>query len=1108
MATLALSVVGAGIGSYTGIGAGTGWQLGSALGQALDSDALNQGSSLTDLKISGASYGVNIPTLFGTMRLGGNIVWAAPLEAREAQKETGGKGGVSPTSSQSAYDYFASFAIGLARGEVGDVLKIWADGTLLYDVTAAGEVRVPNLQFRFYPGDAEQLPDSIMEADLGVGHVPAYRGLSYMVFDQLPLASYGNRIPNIEVLLTTDGVSYFPKIVGDSIDVEASSMAYDALRGHLYTYEDIGSTDKVRKFDLATLSLLNDAEIGTEIPVIPVPGSGFSMDREGDFWIGTGFGLLTGRQITKFNSKSMAIEIQKDLPSGVGAVSHSTDIQCLLTGASFQVAGSQQNGQIVVFDARLDVIDTLTVASQTCTGAITDSDETAWLAMSGLAAVSPVSDLQIIEVGITALQALSGTQFGTAQATHTIDASELTPLGGMSPETNTISRLVAHLKAWQALVFQNDYRLFKWSMIDHTITASVDFSGQSLLSLVSTNNGDEIAFIQSNRWVVYLSGETLEEIERIDLWSFSGVSNFNNWVYDAASDSVVVLGQSDPVQRLYLRRKNGGDADVKQTVQALTLSAGLAPEDVDASLVSSSFPGYILNRPMSIQDGLTPLLSAANLDLTESGYGLKFKPKIETVDLEVSYNDLLSPLSQNRIQESELPGTVTLSYMAADAGYQVGTQSAKRSYAPLSTMFGRNEVALGVPLAMDAGHAKAICQQQLYDAWAMRRGISSALPLKYLALDAADVIKVVTQTEEITGRLSQSWLGADFSLEFELNGLSSAWTEPNVTADSGTGYPDLRIERPAFTELFILDLPLLRDTDATGGMGSRYYFAMDGTGQNWRGAGLFSSQTGDRYEQRGVCQSALCWGVATTALGDTQNPWQTDRENSLTVRFLNGEERLESVSMLAILNGANALLVGDEIINFSSVTLNADGTYTLHTLLRGRRGTEAAVKNHEVAEKVLLLEEGRLCRDIMPLSHLNMSHYWKAVAAGQLVEEVPVQVKALTGRDLMPFAPVHVTAERTPESLVLRWVRRGRVGARSLSSNTPLSETSETYEILFEFDEKSLSKYVRNETVFSYELSEFNTDFDVLLSEIPTLTIQIFQVSETIGRGLPAKEIV
>jgi len=48
-----------------------------------------------------------------------------------------------------------------------------------------------------YPGDELQEPDPIIQGNEGVALTPAFRGLIYAVWEKLPLANFGNRIPNI-----------------------------------------------------------------------------------------------------------------------------------------------------------------------------------------------------------------------------------------------------------------------------------------------------------------------------------------------------------------------------------------------------------------------------------------------------------------------------------------------------------------------------------------------------------------------------------------------------------------------------------------------------------------------------------------------------------------------------------------------------------------------------------------------------------------------------------------------------------------------------------------------------------------------------------------------
>ena len=137
-----------------------------------------------------ATEGAVIPRLYGRMRIGGNIIWATDF--REETKTTtqgGGKGGGGGGKVKTTeYFYYASFAVALCEGPITGIGRIWADGKLL---DTAG------ITWRWYPGDEGQTADPLTSAKMGAANTPAYRGTAYVVFEDLPLGNYGNRIPQL-----------------------------------------------------------------------------------------------------------------------------------------------------------------------------------------------------------------------------------------------------------------------------------------------------------------------------------------------------------------------------------------------------------------------------------------------------------------------------------------------------------------------------------------------------------------------------------------------------------------------------------------------------------------------------------------------------------------------------------------------------------------------------------------------------------------------------------------------------------------------------------------------------------------------------------------------
>ncbi|WP_374422704.1 glycoside hydrolase TIM-barrel-like domain-containing protein [Paracoccus sp. (in: a-proteobacteria)] len=203
MATLVLGAVGSAIGGAFGgailgfSGAAIGGFIGSTIGSVVDSWIVSslapaqkiEGQRLDSLRITSATEGAIIPRLYGRMRIGGNIIWATDF--REETKTTtqgGGKGGGGGKVRTTEYLYYASFAVALCEGPITGIGRIWADGKPL-DMTG--------ITWRWYPGSETQTADPFIAAKMGAANTPAYRGTAYVVFEELPLATYGNRLPQL-----------------------------------------------------------------------------------------------------------------------------------------------------------------------------------------------------------------------------------------------------------------------------------------------------------------------------------------------------------------------------------------------------------------------------------------------------------------------------------------------------------------------------------------------------------------------------------------------------------------------------------------------------------------------------------------------------------------------------------------------------------------------------------------------------------------------------------------------------------------------------------------------------------------------------------------------
>jgi len=214
MATLLLSAAGSALGGALGggiAGLGTavlGKAIGATLGAAIDQRLLGTGSEPVEtgrverFRVMGSSEGAPIARVFGRVRLAGHLIWSSRFLESVNEEEVGGKGGGTTVRE---YSYSVSIAVALCEGPVLRVGRIWADGIVLDQ---------SGVTFRLHRGTDAQLPDPLIAAIEGNDAAPAYRGTAYVVFENLDLTPFGNRIPqfNFEVFRRpTEGQDGLPR---------------------------------------------------------------------------------------------------------------------------------------------------------------------------------------------------------------------------------------------------------------------------------------------------------------------------------------------------------------------------------------------------------------------------------------------------------------------------------------------------------------------------------------------------------------------------------------------------------------------------------------------------------------------------------------------------------------------------------------------------------------------------------------------------------------------------------------------------------------------------------------------------------------------------------
>lgn len=179
----------------------------TAVNMAVAASRTIEGPRLKDTSATVADYGTPLNYFVGQRVLPAPCFFAKPIV--EKKKKRKGKSG-----KQVEYSGFATWAAHIADHEIAGVAKIWFDNHLVYNATG-DEVELYPLgpdyeleaNIRIYLGTEDQEPDPDMlayiEARDGAGTCPAYRGTSYVYFENVPVEMLGNRFPTVTILART-----------------------------------------------------------------------------------------------------------------------------------------------------------------------------------------------------------------------------------------------------------------------------------------------------------------------------------------------------------------------------------------------------------------------------------------------------------------------------------------------------------------------------------------------------------------------------------------------------------------------------------------------------------------------------------------------------------------------------------------------------------------------------------------------------------------------------------------------------------------------------------------------------------------------------------------
>lgn len=1032
-------------------------------------------------------YGNFRPYIWGTMRVAGIPVDGPPkLTAHEGS--SGGKGGPSePTPTTYSIDFLREFFC-VSRGTHG-ILAFWFNKRLVGDYrpgAVSGELPVT-----IYNGASDQLPDPTEEAFYGVGNVTAYRNRLTCVFAGLGLADVGNMPPNVEALVI-NGLAHIdqpmttvtvnnnpsghqwpvanvtdyhwttpsPAIVEWPEDGTSPVLIVERWAGGPsyawgeYTYDDV------------TLAYIGSQTATGEGVIWPEPinnsdgdgayaGAGiYSIaDVRTPLWsVGPNFTFtIAGTDPTGGTNAGPPISTTRP---GQTSGPHNFNGTNLLITSGIDTTEVYM-GCILSQDAKMLLVMTVTGAQYT---AGNHTQPTKWYKIFN----SAVTDSGPVASGVGRIQGSTcfGSGVNDTAAMFEDDYTHCWLAFGSNP---------VFMVYW----IDPADSTFKRATIHNTTTVSGNLGFPS----EGGNGWSAIYALASGCKAGFVHGKSLWLVERCT--TTSGQQRLSEVVAD------IHTLEGDPPERYDVTEL----IDIVRGFGIMQQMPGRAAIEALAPIFAFGFREHYDGTGMVVQ------------------YVKRGKPSLGAFlddDLcahDENGSDIPSPLQIIKGVDTEIPCAIFLKFIDPAMDYQMNVVTWRRQDTA-STLVTTMECSVVLTREEAQRVVNMLGQNAINEAdkyiWYSTR--------KYIQYEPEDVVTVKGYDLRIGTKHDNMASGV---LKWE--GVRS---HPGVIVQTGAGaggsetFEPQTIPEPQETELVIGDWPWIKDESRQRVV----QVAMQGAlRRSWKGAQLNkSSDGGATYDDVLTDNAPATIGECLTVLPNFGGGKVFDESSRLSVLIHPGGGTLSSATRRAVLSGANYAMVGAEMIQFKNAELTDTNTYTLSGLLRGRHGTEWAMRGHRGGEDsppiggdIFCLLPTPLTLDALPIDY-GYTRLYKAVTLGRTLATADAYPFRSNGVSLAPYSPVQLGAgfvgDPGSADIAMRWRRRTRLGrgwvnarAPTGQDSMPLAEATEAYRVRIWAD-GTFQTVVRTETVmdartFTYTAAMQVADFGDELLTLPAWSV-------------------
>jgi hypothetical protein len=784
------------------------WADGKLLFSALQSDATLTGSA----------------TIVGTAPAG---LQAVPIQISGGGSLKVSTGDLITFSSDPATEYEVQLDLNLGSGQTGfvtvfpplassltgDTIAIpamagpWVDNSSFdpdpHDGSHVVAGFVPPGTLRFHLGSSGELPDPAFITALGAGQSPGYRGLPYVMLENLELANYGQHVPSITAeiaydvdtghfplagpltaaLQTVDDTFAVPAVIRPTSIPDTSAPLAISVKGSVSGSPDL---EPAYVIDTQSNSIVLTANV-----LMPWQKC-MAIDTDGFLYIGSTTGTLGVFAIYKYNVSDLS-QVNFDVTIGDPSSIFCYDVVATFLGNPVLLKLLIVEKSFGGFDVMDRVQDTSTLGNSYISSfhdpdVAIDRNADFWVGEGSniagsltqldgsfhtIATIDPIT----LSVGF----ALAGPVL-TVKATYDITADL----------TNDVSAVFYDPGTHSVTVLDFSGKLCRYDCATGTLLGTQQLSGvgsyhaqrsRDVLGnvLIGTNG----IFRKVALWSI--TGTDQAQVTSYDLANWYPSYTYNGGeIWDPATNSIWTgVTSGTGVARFYLDRGEGNGLGLDDIVASIFAEAGYSSGEYDVSaLAPITTQGYEIDQEPFL-DSIKKLQSLFLFDMAEIDGKIVCVPRdsglgaITIPESDLGATDIgTAPApraSEVLTQETDVPETVWVHYYDITKALQQAAQYDKRISQPAATSLAsnpkvtnsRNQLSVSVPVTDSPGPMKLQARRILLDNWQARMKYTFKTSWKYLRLDPTDKIQLTYKGQTLDVRLTSIDRGAGMALEFQ-----------------------------------------------------------------------------------------------------------------------------------------------------------------------------------------------------------------------------------------------------------------------------------------------------------------------------------------------------